>query len=106
MERTEKETYPTEINSNVIVRRAAEIDIIEAFAGYEEQQKDLGIEFLNSTDKRCSPSKQTPALINSFTKIFAVYCCADFLTRYFILLKKRKLLFSAVSTKNVVRING
>ncbi len=37
MEQIEGETPPGEINFEIIVRRAAEIEIIDAFIWYEEQ---------------------------------------------------------------------
>lgn len=60
MEQIEGETPPGEINFEIIVRRAAEIEIIDAFIWYEEQQEDLGFEFLQLLDETFRFVKRNP----------------------------------------------
>ncbi len=82
------------------------IEIIEAFAWYEEQQKDLGIEFLNSVDKAMRSVKTNPGSYQLIHKNIRRVLLRRFPYALFLLLRTIKLLFSAVFIKAVVRMNG
>jgi plasmid stabilization system protein ParE len=51
MEPVEDETQQDKIDFRVMIRRVAEIEILEAFVWYEEQLEDLGFEFLQTLDE-------------------------------------------------------
>jgi plasmid stabilization system protein ParE len=60
MEPVENEIRPDKIDLPVLIRRAAEIEILEAFAWYEEQLGGLGFEFLHILEDAISFLRQQP----------------------------------------------
>lgn len=51
MEPVEDEAQQNKVDFQILIRRAAEIEILEAFVWYEEQLEDLGFEFLQTLDE-------------------------------------------------------
>lgn len=67
MEPVEDETRQENVNFPVLIRRVAEIEILEAFVWYEEHRENLGFEFLQILDETILLLQQQP---QSFQIIF------------------------------------
>ena len=60
MEPIENEIRQNEVDFQILLRRAAEIEILEAFIWYEEQFENLGFEFLQKLDEAVLPLRRHP----------------------------------------------
>jgi len=60
MEPVEDEAQQNKIDFQILIRRAAEIEILEAFVWYEEQLEDLGFEFLQTLDEAVLSLQNSP----------------------------------------------
>jgi toxin ParE1/3/4 len=61
MEPVDDEPRPERITRKILVRRRAELDIVEAFIWYQEQLDGLGFEFLQLLDETVQLVDRFPA---------------------------------------------
>jgi hypothetical protein len=89
MGNSEKESLAgKQIEREIIVRREAQLEVQDGFHYYQEKSVGLGFEFMRSLDAALQPAKRNPSHTKKFIKKRGAFYYANFLTRFFTLLRR------------------
>jgi toxin ParE1/3/4 len=95
MDRIEKETFFKKIEASVIIRKSAEIEILEAFVWYEDQEKNLGVKFLSSIDDALMAITKNPGAYQIIHKNLHRFLLRKFPYAIYYLIEENKIILLA-----------